>query len=55
MKLGKKAMEALQAEIWGKLKAGDELVVIGAIALKGTSMAAAAEYDNCGNIFQQDF
>ena len=55
MKLGKKAMEALQAEIWGKLKAGDELVVIGAIALKGTSMAAAGEYDRLRKHFSAGF
>ena len=38
MKLGQKAMEALRAEITGELKAGDDLVVAGDIALSGTAL-----------------
>ena len=38
MKLGQKAMEALRAEITGELKAGDDLVVAGDIALSGTCL-----------------
>ena len=36
MKLGKKALEALQAEIDGQLKPGDELIVAGPVAAEGT-------------------
>ena len=32
MKLGKKALEALQAEIDGRLMPGDELIVAGPVA-----------------------
>ena len=41
MRLGKAAMEALQAEISGLLTPGNELVVAGAIALYGTAQIAA--------------
>ena len=37
MKLGKKALEALQAEIDGQLKPGDELIVAGPVAAEGTA------------------
>ncbi len=40
MRLGKAAMEALQAEISGLLTPGNELVVAGAIALYGTAQIA---------------
>ena len=43
MKLGQKAMEALRAEITGKLKAGDDLVVAGDIALSGTALISGSE------------
>ena len=36
MRLGPEAMEALQAEITGKLKTGDDLVVAGPVGLEGT-------------------
>ena len=36
MKLGPEAMEALQAEITGRLKPGDDLVVAGPVGLEGT-------------------
>ena len=36
MKLGQKAMEALQAEITGRLRTGDELVVAGPVGFQGT-------------------
>ena len=35
MKLGKKALEALQAEIDGRLMPGDELIVAGPVAAEG--------------------
>ena len=35
MKLGKKALEALQAEIDGRLMLGDELIVAGPVAGEG--------------------
>lgn len=40
MKLGKEALDALRAEVTGRLRAGDELVVAGHVALKGTSLLA---------------
>lgn len=40
MRLGKEAMDALRAEITGRLKPGDELVVAGPVALKGTTVLA---------------
>lgn len=55
MRLGKKALEALQAEITGRLKAGDELVVAGPVALKGTSMLAEHRYQELRERFSQGF
>ncbi len=55
MRLGKAAMEALQAEICGRLKPGDELVVIGAVALKGTSVIAREKYDILRSHFSEGF
>ena len=40
MRLGKAAMEALQAEITGRLFTGDEIVAVGPAGLKGTSVIA---------------
>ncbi len=37
MKLGKNALEALQAEIDGRLMPGDELIVAGPVAAEGTA------------------
>ena len=53
MKLGQKAMEALRAEITGELKAGDDLVVAGDIALSGTALIA--EKKPLKAIFQKAF
>lgn len=44
MRLGKAAMEALQAEICGRLLPGNELVVAGAVALKGTALIAKKKH-----------
>ena len=38
MKLGQKAMEALRREVAGRLRAGDDLVAAGYIALQGTAL-----------------
>lgn len=43
MKLGQKAMEALKEEITGSLLEGDDLVVAGAIALRGTALLVKYE------------
>ena len=45
MRLGKAAMEALQAEICGQLSPGNELVVAGAVALKGTALIAKERHE----------
>lgn len=55
MRLGREAMEALQAEITGRLKPGDELVVAGAVALKGTVLAAERKYDILSKQFSKGF
>lgn len=55
MRLGKEKMEALQKEITGKLRAGDELVVAGPVALKGTSLLAEKKYDHLRKYFSEDF
>ena len=43
MKLGKKALEALQAEIDGRLMPGDELIVAGPVAAEGTAWKPFSE------------
>lgn len=55
MRLGKEAMEALQAEITGRLKAGDVLVVAGPVALKGTSLLAMEKQEELGRRFSEGF
>lgn len=55
MKLGKAALEALQAEITGRLIPGDELVAAGAIALLGTSVIARRERNTLKNFFSTRF
>lgn len=55
MKLGQKAMEALQAEITGRLAAGDELVVVENIALKGTALLAEKKYEYLRGFFSEGF
>lgn len=55
MRLRREAMEALQAEITGRLKPGDELIVAGAVALKGTALAAEHKYDALSKQFSQGF
>ncbi|MDO4338937.1 MAG: AIR synthase-related protein [Eubacteriales bacterium] len=55
MKLGKEAMEALRAEITGRLLPGDELVVVGAVALKGTAVIAERKYSYLRQYFSEGF
>lgn len=55
MKLGKEAMDALRAEITGELKAGDSLIVAGAIALEGTKRLAKIEYESLKIYFSESF
>lgn len=55
MKLGKAAMEALQAEITGCLKPGDELIVAGAAALGGTSRIAYLKKNELKRYFSPGF
>ena len=55
MRLGKEAMEALRAEITGELKAGDSLVVAGAVALEGTKRLAKIEYEELRAYFSEGF
>lgn len=55
MKLGKEAMEALQAEITGLLRPGDELVAAGAVALRATVLLAQKEYEVLRNYFSEGF
>ena len=43
MKLGQKAMEALRREVAGRLRAGDDLVAAGCIALQGTALLVKYE------------
>ena len=55
MKLGKAAMEALQAEVTGRPTPGDEILVAGAIALEGTSIISESEKEKLGKLFSPGF
>lgn len=55
MRLGKAAMEALQAEISGLLTPGNELVVAGAIALYGTAQIAREKHKILREHFSEGF
>ncbi|MED9965587.1 MAG: AIR synthase-related protein [Blautia sp.] len=55
MRLGKAAMEALQAEVTGRLAPGDEILVAGAIALEGTSLISESEKEKLGKLFSPGF
>ena len=55
MRLGKEAMEALQAEIYGRLAPGNELVVACAIGLEGTAFIARQEYARLRKHFSESF
>lgn len=55
MKLGREALEALQEEITGRLTPGDELAVVGAVALKGTARLAEEKKEILRRYFSQGF
>lgn len=55
MKLGKKALEALQAEIDGQLTCGDELIVAGPVAAEGTAWITENHHDRLRNFFAERF
>lgn len=55
MRLGKAAMEALQAEVTGRLKPGDELVMAGAAALEGTREIVQTKKEELLKYFSQGF
>ena len=55
MKLGKKALEALQAEIDGRLMPGDELIVAGPVAAEGTAWITKNYYDRLREFFAERF
>ena len=55
MKLGQKAMEALRREVAGRLRAGDDLVAAGCIALQGTALLVKYERETLRRIFSEGF
>ena len=55
MKLGQKALEALQAEITGRLRPGDDLVVAGETALSGTLQLIECEMEKLRKFFSESF
>ena len=55
MRLGQKAMEALQAEVTGCLQPGDELVVACPVALGRTSRIAKQEREKLSERFSAGF
>lgn len=55
MKLGQKAMEVLRAEVTGFLKEGDDLVIVGDIALTGTALIVQKEKEFLRQFFSEGF
>ncbi len=55
MKLGKKALEALQSEIDGQLTCGDELIVAGPVAAEGTAWLTENHHDRLREFFAERF
>lgn len=55
MKLGKKALEALQAEIDGRLMPGDELIVAGPVAAEELHGSQRIIMTGCGSFLQNGF
>ena len=51
MKLGQQALEALQAEITGRLKPGEDLVVAGEIGISGTLVLISREKEKLRKYF----
>ena len=55
MKLGQQALEALQAEITGRLKPGEDLVVAGEIGISGTLVLISREKEKLRKYFSDSF
>ena len=55
MKLGQQALEALQAEITGKIYPGDDLVVAGETGISGTLELICREWDKLRTYFSESF
>ena len=55
MKLGQQALEALQAEITGRLKPGEDLVVAGEIGISGTLVLISREKVKLRKYFSESF
>ena len=55
MKLGQQALEALQAEITGKIYPGDDLVVAGETGISGTLELIWPEWISSEHYFQSSF
>ena len=55
MKLGQQALEALQAEIAGKIYPGDDLVVAGETGISGTLELICREWDKLRTYFSESF
>lgn len=55
MKLGKKALEALKAEIDGQLRPGDELIVAGPVAAEGTVWITENNHEKLRTVFAERF
>ena len=51
MKLGQQALEALQAEITGRLNPGEDLVVAGEIGISGTLVLISREKEKLRKYF----
>lgn len=55
MRLGQQALEALRAEIAGKLRPGDDLIVAGETAISGTLQLLVRERDFLRKFFSENF
>ena len=55
MKLGQQALEALQAEITGRLNPGEDLVVAGEIGISGTLVLISREKEKLRKYFSECF
>ena len=55
MKLGQQALEALQAEITGRIYPGDDLVVAGETGISGTLELICRECDKLRTYFSESF
>ena len=55
MKLGQQALEALQAEITGRIYPGDDLVVAGETGISGTLELICREWDKLRTYFSESF